>query len=56
MDGLQTQWLYEEDIDLVATYDRMLLRWAPMVGASQRIIAKLERYNAEHDARAERHA
>ncbi|GAB3601215.1 TetR/AcrR family transcriptional regulator [Microbacterium tumbae] len=51
MDGLQTQWLYEKEIDLVVSYDRQLLRVAPVFGASMRVVQKLEQYNAEHDAR-----
>jgi AcrR family transcriptional regulator len=49
MDGLQTQWLYEPGMDLVAEYDRLLLEMAPLVGASPQIMAKLRRYNGLDD-------
>jgi len=44
-DGLQTQWLYDDDMDLIAAFDRLLLHVAPSIGASERVMAKLRAYN-----------
>jgi len=53
MDGLQLQWLYDDSMDLVAAYDRALLSLAPMFGASERVVNKLQRLAAETSSRRE---